>query len=135
MTHMRPLLWKKISITWISPLLLVAKVTIVKMCLIMSVSGNESGHQNKLQEVYEKLCKECLKLTKLNKASLEKSELCKIEKDCLQDKLGEPMGIADQLQTRNVSLEEKVKTLGHELILSNTKLYNSLIEHKNLINS
>lgn len=32
------------------------------------------------------------------------------------------MSLADQLQARNVSLEEKVKNLESELILSNTKL-------------
>ncbi|KAF5464314.1 hypothetical protein F2P56_014398 [Juglans regia] len=63
-----------------------------------SISGNESGYEDQLQEVYEKLYKECVKLRKLNKAHIEEIDFSKRENEGLQEKLdeilrsGKPLG-------------------------------------------
>ncbi|XP_035541467.1 uncharacterized protein LOC118344558 [Juglans regia] len=89
-----------------------------------SVSGSESGDDDELEEIYEKLYKECVKLRKLNKAHIENIDICKRENEDLQGKLNEANCLTDQLQKRNVSLEDKVKMQGSELILLNDKLKN-----------
>lgn len=73
----------------------------------------------------EKLYRECLKLKKL---------FAKVKKS-LENKLDEVTSLANRLQTRNVSLEEKVKILESELIMSNTNFRTFQMGHKNLINS
>ncbi|KAG6675181.1 hypothetical protein I3842_15G088300 [Carya illinoinensis] len=89
---------------------------------IESVSENESGDEDDLQEIYEKLYKECVKLRKLNKEHIEEIDLCKRENEGLQGKLREAIGLTDELQKRNVTLEDKVTTHENELTLLNTKL-------------
>ncbi|KAG2695044.1 hypothetical protein I3760_08G172500 [Carya illinoinensis] len=89
---------------------------------IESVSENESGDEDDLKEIYEKLYKECVKLRKLNKAHIEEIDLCKRENEGLQGKLREVIGLTDELQKRNVTLEDKVTTHENELTLLNTKL-------------
>lgn len=89
-----------------------------------SISGSESGDEDELQEIYEKLYKDCVKLRKLNKAHIENIDTCKREKEDLQGQLNEAICLTDQLQKRNVSLEDKVKMQEGELILLNDKLKN-----------
>ncbi|XP_041024084.1 uncharacterized protein LOC121264843 [Juglans microcarpa x Juglans regia] len=87
-----------------------------------SISGNESGYEDQLQEVYEKLYKECVKLRKCNKAHIEEIDFSKRENEGLQVKLTEAIGLVDQLKTRNVSLEEDLKKQESEMILLKDKL-------------
>ncbi|KAF5462373.1 hypothetical protein F2P56_018390, partial [Juglans regia] len=87
-----------------------------------SISGNESGYEDQLQEVYEKLYKECVKLRKRNKAHIEEIDFSKRENEGLQGKLNEAIGLTDQLKMRNVSLEEELKNQESEMILLKDKL-------------
>ncbi|KAF5458930.1 hypothetical protein F2P56_022923 [Juglans regia] len=89
-----------------------------------SISGSESGDDDELEEIYEKLYNECVKLRKLNKTHIQNIDICKRENEDLQGKLNEAICLTDQLQKRNVSLKNKMKMQGSELILLNDKLKN-----------
>ncbi|XP_041003861.1 uncharacterized protein LOC121249203 [Juglans microcarpa x Juglans regia] len=70
-----------------------------------SISGNESGYEDQLQKVYEKLYNECVKLRKRNKAHIEEIDFSKRENEELQSKLNEAIGLIDQKEKLDEILE------------------------------
>lgn len=88
-----------------------------------------------MQEIYEKLYKDCVKLRKLNQAHIEKIDLCKCENEGLQDKLNEAISLTDKLQMKNATLEDKLRTQESEMILLNDRLKNFSTKKKKLTKS
>ncbi|XP_035546672.1 uncharacterized protein LOC118348679 [Juglans regia] len=73
-----------------------------------SISGNESWYEDQLQEVYEKLYKECVKLRKRNKAHIEEIDFSKRENEGLQ---GYDIEKYDVATTSKVSYKNGRKTV------------------------
>ncbi|XP_042944615.1 uncharacterized protein LOC122278499 [Carya illinoinensis] len=87
-----------------------------------SKSRNEFEYEDELQEVYEKLYKECVKLRKLNKVHIEELDFIKRENEELQGKLTEAIVLADQFKMKKVFLEDELKTHESEITLLKEKL-------------
>ncbi|XP_022856135.1 uncharacterized protein LOC111377295, partial [Olea europaea var. sylvestris] len=98
--------------------------------------GNEDEDEDgiDLQEAYQQLFKESLKIKKVNKALLKKVDELEREKEKLGSKLQESLKSGSELKCVNEKLEDKVKSLTSELEKSNAHLQTFISGTKKLHN-
>ncbi|XP_022860710.1 microfibrillar-associated protein 1-like [Olea europaea var. sylvestris] len=96
-----------------------------------SVNENEDEDDIDLQEAYQQLFKESLKIKKVDKSLLKKLDELEREKEKLGGKLQESLKSGSELKCVNEKLEDKVKSLTSELEKSNAHLRHSLVELRN----
>ncbi|XP_022867631.1 uncharacterized protein LOC111387312 [Olea europaea var. sylvestris] len=99
-----------------------------------SVNENEDKDNIDLQEAYQQLFKESLKIKKVNKSLLKKLDELEREKEKLGGKLQESLKSGSELKCVNEKLEDKVKSLTSELEKSNAHLQTFISGNKKLDN-
>ncbi|XP_022843115.1 uncharacterized protein LOC111366633 [Olea europaea var. sylvestris] len=99
-----------------------------------SVNENEDEDDIDLQEAYQQLFKESLKIKKVNKSLLKKLDELEREKEKLGGKLQESLKSGSELKCVNEKLEDKVKSLTSELEKSNAHLQTFISGTKKLDN-
>lgn len=85
-------------------------------------SQEESDDEENLQEAYDKIFEESLKLKKQNWSIFKKLHVFQLEKEGLLANLEESTCSVNELNVENKSLENKVKTLVNKLDKSNAQL-------------
>ncbi|XP_022841852.1 uncharacterized protein LOC111365529 [Olea europaea var. sylvestris] len=99
-----------------------------------SVNENEDEDDIDLQEAYQQLFKESLKIKKVNKSLLKKLDELEREKEKLGGKLQESLKSGSELKCVNEKLEDNVKSLTSELEKSNAHLQTFISGTKKLDN-
>jgi hypothetical protein len=102
------------------------------------ICDNESEEEGDLQNAYDNLFLECIKLKKLNKQHLQKLKEVNFENDKLSITITDSHAIHNTLKSKNHILIAKVKSLENDLndsrnhmkTFSNEKLYHMLHNQK-----
>ncbi|XP_022862077.1 uncharacterized protein LOC111382364 [Olea europaea var. sylvestris] len=97
-------------------------------------SSNEDGDDIDIQEAYQLLFKESLKIKKVNKTLLKKVDELEREKEKLASNLQDSLKSGSELKCVNEKLEDKIKTLTIELEKSNVHLQTFISGTKKLDN-
>lgn len=97
-------------------------------------SSNEDEDEKDIQEAYQLLFKESLRIKKVNKALLKKVDELEREKEKLASNLQESLKNGSELKCVNEKLDDKIKTLTSELEKSNAHLQTFVSGTKKLDN-